>query len=89
MKLYSLTKRQFVLVFVVFFTCIATCAIIGLAGEFRCKPLNLVFLNCCISCIIRVFVVRKFESLICSIQVLFCCNVEELNIKSLNVAVIN
>ena len=32
MKLYSLTKRQFVLVFVVFFTCIATCAIIGLAG---------------------------------------------------------
>ncbi|XP_028411107.1 transmembrane protein 181-like isoform X2 [Dendronephthya gigantea] len=32
MKLYSLTKRQFVLVFVVFFTCIAACAIIGLAG---------------------------------------------------------
>ncbi len=34
MKLYSLTKRQFVLVFVVFFTCIAACAIIGLAGKF-------------------------------------------------------
>lgn len=33
MKLYSLTKRQFVLVFVAFFSCIAFCAIIGLAGE--------------------------------------------------------
>ncbi|XP_046848759.1 transmembrane protein 181-like isoform X2 [Xenia sp. Carnegie-2017] len=32
MKLYSLTKRQFVLVFVAFFSCIAFCAIIGLAG---------------------------------------------------------
>lgn len=32
MKLYALTKRQFVLVFVVFFTCFGACAIIGLAG---------------------------------------------------------
>ena len=35
MKLYSLTKRQFVLVFVGFFTCIGACAIIGLAGKIR------------------------------------------------------
>lgn len=47
MKLYSLTKRQFVLVFVVFFSCIAACAVIGLAGKFtklrRYKRLEPIF----------------------------------------------
>lgn len=43
MKLYALTKRQFVLVFVVFFTCFGACAIIGLAGKLAVVPESQVF----------------------------------------------
>lgn len=44
MKLYALTKRQFVMVFVVFFSCFGAFAIIGLAGEL---PLEFVLQKIC------------------------------------------
>lgn len=43
MRLYTLSKRHFVLVFIVFFICFGVIVLIGIAGEYKMMELDILY----------------------------------------------